>query len=772
MARRFGPTLGAGVVVEELPTDKLLESAPLGVTLYIGILEKGDTGKLISTASKRDMERKIGYRIDESQAPDAGQDFWFHSAGAGEVHFLRVTDGTERQAERTLYSREALKLPVVKLQAHNAGRWAGRWMALVGEWTTTATDLNETTLATGKTMKVDEWKGANLVLDAVGGKVYTVVSNDAAGLLTVKTGTTMKTDYAAGSDKGYQLELPRDLTGNNNGGPRELTYRIGDGDSDSVNNWSLQVFVNGSPTKRWGDLSMDPASKYYFVRLINDDDSNFEILATDLNAPNAPLASKRPANECGVTASVTTFSLVQQLMQLRVTLSPTGANPTVAAGTTSDVMKFRDRIECTMTSTSAFTAKSLDLGGNSGTLGSGTLASPFTPNCPLLPPFTVTNGSTILASGDKFVIDFFPFVPNELVGGYIHPDIAGNPLKRYLISGNDHKSVTISNGDLTAEGATSKLFRISYPQPLGGAGSIGGYDGIAGVVDSKYITPHLDATVSKAKGLIGQNKGLVKVAIPGVTSTTVQKSGLSFAEAMNWQFRVEIPDTTITEDSAVNFINSTIGRNDMGVTILPSYADIDDPRKPGQLKRQTMTGMIHGREALVAKNYDGYHKAAAGIDVSLPLVKQLPVEGLNEEVLNPVGINVVKKLKGNFIIWGDRTISLDPAWHWKHQREYFSHIENRLRDSFDYIIFAINDPIQQAALVTTLREMFRPELAKRAIRGKDLADAVSIKVDGDVNTDATRAAGDLIAEIKIRPADTVERCVFRVGRAGIFEALN
>jgi hypothetical protein len=48
----------------------------------------------------------------------------------------------------------------------------------------------------------------------------------------------------------------------------------------------------------------------------------------------------------------------------------------------------------------------------------------------------------------------------------------------------------------------------------------------------------------------------------------------------------------------------------MGVTSLPSYGYVIDPLKPGQLKLQTLTGMIHGVEALVAKNFDGYHKAS------------------------------------------------------------------------------------------------------------------------------------------------------------------
>ena len=138
----------------------------------------------------------------------------------------------------------------------------------------------------------------------------------------------------------------------------------------------------------------------------------------------------------------------------------------------------------------------------------------------------------------------------------------------------------------------------------------------------------------------------------------------------------------------------------------------------------------------------------------------------------PFKFIAIKRVKGNFIIWGDRTISLDAAWKFKHQRELMSHYENRLREGFDFVIFALNNPDTQAMLVSTLRAFFQPEFAKGAVRGATFDKAVSIKVDEDINTDLTRAAGDLFAEIKLRLADTVERFIIRVGRAGVFEQLG
>jgi hypothetical protein len=756
--RRFGPTLGAGVVVVEQEAEKLLEPASLGVTAYVGILERGDVGKLISTFSKRSADARIGGRIEESQVPDAVADFWQHSNGAGEVHLVRVTDGTERASEFVLWSREVNPIPVAKIKAHNGGRWGGRLQALAGVWNLGG-DLTETTLTTGKAFLTDEWRGARLYLKDVPSKSYEVVSNTSAGVITVRSDSKMLTDYGAGTDKNYHLVLERDTA-------REVTFEIGDGEIDPANEFSLTVFVNGNLAQRFPDLNPDPAHARYFASLINDDSSNDLVLVEDLLAPATPSAARRPANEYGEVEAVTALSLTRKLAALKVVTSPTGANPTLTMGTTTDAMKFRDRLTITMTSATVFTVSSLI----AGTLvATGTVGALYTPASPLVPPFTLTNGATVLASGDVMEIDYFPLRPGELVGATLYPNYGDSPLKGFRISANDHKSITVLSGDLSAASAIAKSFMVAWRQPLGGTGRTGGYDGVAAIADAHY-TAVLDPSTSPLKKLIGQNKGLVKLACPGKTSTAVQKAGLAFAEAMNWQFREEIPSNTVTEEAALTYVNQTIGRNDMGVVSFPSYGYVDNPTKPGQLKLQTLTGMIHGREALMAKNYDGYHKAAAGVEVTLPRVLKLPATELNEEVLNPAGIGIVKTNKGNAILWGDRTISVDPAWKWKHQRELMSHYENRIRESFDWVVFAINDPATQGQLLTALRVMFRPEFTKRAVRGKTFDDAVQIKVDDDINTDDTRAAGDLHAEISLRLADTVERFVVRVGKAGIFES--
>jgi hypothetical protein len=621
-----------------------------------------------------------------------------------------------------------------------------------------ATDLTETTIDTGLTMVLDEWAGGEVHLDDVPAKSYIIVSNTVAGVVTVRSDSTMSTDYGAGSDDGFYLTLDHDAY--------YVGALIGEAEITDADAFSMEVYVNGDMVKRWPNLSIDPTSRYYFPNIINDDTSNYEITATDLASPPTPGDKFAvPANEVGEIAVLTATVLTTTLHQVRIESPVAGADPTVALGTTSDLMKYRNIIKCVVDAgATTATVTSTDMYGGVVALGQATLGALFTPNTPIMPPFTITNGGTALVQDDIVWIDYFPFVPDELIGSYVIPDWDDTPLNKYLIVDNDHKTITVGAGqDMTTVGTVGDDFVVQTVSKLRG-----GDDGISGVDTADY-TPHFDIATSGFNELLEQNKGLVKLGCPGKTTTAIVKDMAAYAEAKNWQARYEIPSATQDEVGAINQINTTYGRNDFAVVSMPSFGYIDNPNAPDTLKLVSLTGQIHGREALVAKNYDGYHKAAAGVEVTLPSVLKLDATELNEELLTPVGINVVKKKKGNFILWGDKTVAIDPAWKWKHQRELMSHYENRLREGYDFIIFAINSKTNWALLLTSLRAFFLPEFAKEAVRGDDFSDAVQIKIDEDINTDATMAAGELNCEIKLQLADTVHQFIITVGKQGIFE---
>lgn len=378
---------------------------------------------------------------------------------------------------------------------------------------------------------------------------------------------------------------------------------------------------------------------------------------------------------------------------------------------------------------------------------------------------TTLNSTKVWAVADTIQIIVEPLEVNKLEGGFVFPR-EGNPRVRFQIVSNDSNTITVKPGsDMTADAAIGDIFRAQYIQELSG-----GYDGIADVSDLDFEQAY-DPGTSPLNSLRGKNLGLVKLGTPGITSSAVQKAGVAFAESQNWQYRYEIPANIVTESAAEEFVNATIGRNDFAKVSFPSFLKVS--KDGGGLKLITATGMIHGREAKVATDFDGFHKAAAGTTVilsqALEFPDNFPDKQLDEEFLNPQGINVIRFKDGNFILWGDRTVGLDPAFKFAHHREYLSHIENVFLENFDFIIFALNDDGTQEQLKAAFIGFFTPELAKGAIVGDDVQEATRLKIDSENNTSATRANGDLFADMSIAIVDTVERFIIRIGKQGVTE---
>jgi hypothetical protein len=762
MAQRvFGPVRAAGVQITEKDGDKPIEPGALGWVAYAGVTEKGDKGALIQCTSWEQFKRKCGSYIEGSTLPDCVKHYFDLAAGAGGVFIARVTDGTEVKSKLNLYARRVVPTQIGYLEAKNGGRWAGKRKWNSGD-VANAGAIAETALTTAITMLKDQYKGGYLVLDAVPNTRFKITGNTAAGIISIASDQKMKTAWTAAA-QATNFKWYIDL-GDNEG--KYLSAEFRDGEESPDTEFGLYVYVDGELTYKWANLSMDPASSRYWQNVVNDDGSNFDVKVVD-QWTGAITADLRPANYYQETATVTALVLTAKISSLVVTTSPTGANPTHALGTTNDNHK-PQKLTITMTSPTAFTVVSDILGGSIG--AAGTLGVLYTPTNSWVPPFTITNGATVLANGDVLTLVFKPFPKNELIGGYLYPDKVNAKRTKFRIVANDHKTITVSDGsDLSVDGGVNDQFMVYWPDQLAG-----GVDGNASLTDAHYNAQGWDVNTSPFNKIEGKNMGLVKMATPGVTSTAVQKAGVAYANAKNHQYRIEVPANQVTEDQAFIYANETIGRSEYAVVAFPSYAYVTNPQNVDGNTRKLVptTGMVHGREAAIARDNFGYHKAAAGIEAILPHILDLPTGDtmLNEEILNPAGINVIKKVKGNYIIWGDRTLWLDANWRWKHQREMMSYYEHVLQESFDWIVFAINDPITQQPAKTALMGFFLPEWRKRALRGNTFEEAAKIKIDAENNTDATRGDGDMFCDISLRLADTVERFRIRIGKQGIFEA--
>lgn len=770
--RRYGSTLGAGTTITEKLAEVAITPSPLGVVAWAGILEKGPVNELIEVVGKSSWARQCGGRIPESYLPDCAEDFWDSSKGAGRMYLRRVTDGTERVAEIILKSREytgAVPGPgrwrdVIKVKAKSAGRWAGAFNRRIGTFTFPA-GLTDTTLTTGLTMLKDEFAGATLTLAGVAGRTFEVIGNTIAGIVTVKPDSQMSTLFVGTNYTFTLFKNNLDSLGNE----KVCEILVKDGARDPVNEFGLEVYWNGIKVLEYADLSQDPDSDVYFLKTINDDSGNFEIEVEDLfTGTVAPVA--RPANQAGVipVGGVGAIVLTLQWYQSYFDAGNTGVGAlsgvTVRASTQQDFIT----LTCTDAAVPGSEVWSVESTNQDATLPDATTAVAYVWPNDYGVNFTIGVGAPAWDVGDKIYLTLEP-ASDEAVGGRLFYNTTDSPRDSLEIVAATPGTVSVRPGnDLTALTDEGKPYRLQYRE-----GMSKGYDGHSGVLDNNYISV-FDPDASLFNRLRNKQLGLIKFAVPGVASVDVQKACRSYAEANNGMFREEIPSGTVTELTAVAWVEDTMGRNDMAEVIFPSWYYKKDPDRAG-LKLVPLTGSVQGIEALTAYSWQGYHKAAAGVSAVIEKCTKIPTLDtvINDEITNPKGIQVVLKKEGNWVIWGDRIPATSTGLKFKHKREQLSHYERVLFENFDWIVFAINDPESQSTALAALQAYFLPEWKpKRALRGNTFAEACSLKVDNEINTDLIRSQGDLNAEIKLRLADTVERFNITISPMGIFESVG
>jgi hypothetical protein len=642
---------------------------------------------------------------------------------------------------------------------------------------------------------------------AIGGGTSTaIVTENAGGSLTVESPTQGSSSTVqmsgnllallgfdgavhTGTDGPTDLEVTMIRENQNvRGQTKVLSYEFRNGGLKPATEFGVIFKVDGEVYLNYENLSFRSDQSNYWVDVINSDPNNDIVEVEDTFAGDRTVGTARPANHYGLSEGLT-FT--------RLTIAdPTIVDTTVAGDWVpslswgswgSDARHQRLRVD--MTSASAFDVTT-DQGER---VASGTLTNPVDMG-DQVGVFTISTGSGTPQAGDWFHIWLNPLTPDECIGGKVNPNTANSKMFNIVDNGVDYVDVSDSE-DLTVSGSNSAgdPYRIEYPQQMER-----GYDGyVKGMVEADY-TGLLDPNTSPLRKIFGQNLGVVKMGIPGIAkegtatkSVALQQTARDLCLSYNWGYRAEFPATyhdwdVYDEFDLVDFVEDQLGRLDLSSVFFPSFGYIRHPLAPadsdaGEFLCPTL-GMHLGREARTAREYQGYHKAPAGIDVTFPLIIRMPVIGraeaperIDEEVLNPAGINVYRWTPGGAVLiaWGDRTLDDSTAFQFYHKRMLLSQYEHDLQEGFDFAIFQINDPISDQRVLAKLYDYFLPEWRKRAIRGDTFIGgknpAAIFKMDAENNTDATRAQGDQIVEISLRLADVTERLRIFIGQMGVTE---
>lgn len=491
--RVFGAIKGAGTQVRERAGAQAEAPSPFGQVAVTAVFKSGPVGTVKSPASLAEYRRIYGGLTQDSQGPLAVEDYHLFARGAGAVHLLRVTDGTE-VASRLVVRDRNVDLSVIEktpsariaatlatFRAANGGRWGGRRKVLGGDVSLpSALGAGNTTVTTGVAMLKDEWKGASFRFHADDpNTTYLVDSNTTAGVVTLRGAVSSL--VSGGSDGRYTIELlnAHEVTGQLEG----LAVELEDGGESPTGDFGVRVYRDGSPAKAWRDVALDSAGDAYWFRAIADDQDNYEIaVASDglVGDPTDPL--KRPANfaEIPAPAGVTATTVKFQVVRWTRTSGGSG-NPFL--DTVNDVTWGSDPRPCTIVltwtnGTTATVAATFDDGGTVANLPNLTLGTAYAAQHPWLPGFTVRSGGTAPDAADTLTIVARPLPANlSAKGAWFYPAASaasGDVRVRHRVVANTYDTVTLPTGtDVSATvippGAPTLTVANAGPYDLSGS---------------------------------------------------------------------------------------------------------------------------------------------------------------------------------------------------------------------------------------------------------------------------------------------------------------
>ncbi len=251
------------------------------------------------------------------------------------------------------------------------------------------------------------------------------------------------------------------------------------------------------------------------------------------------------------------------------------------------------------------------------------------------------------------------------------------------------------------------------------------------------------------------------VAVPGVTLENVQAALVSHAERMRYRFAVldgepGVSDVTDIQSHRNNYDSK------YAAYYTPWLKTID--LTTGQTLIAPPSGYVSGIYAR-SDNERGVHKAPANEVVRNINDVQLPFTQGEQDVLNPVGVNLVREFTGRGIrVWGARTISSDAEWKYVNVRRLFIFLEHSIDRGTQWVVFEPNNELLWSRVVETVTAFLTGVWKTGALLGTTPDEAFFVRCDRTTMTQDDIDNGRLVCLIGVAPTKPAEFVIFRIGQ--------
>ena len=283
----------------------------------------------------------------------------------------------------------------------------------------------------------------------------------------------------------------------------------------------------------------------------------------------------------------------------------------------------------------------------------------------------------------------------------------------------------------------------------------GGTDGIADLVDNDYVEGlnKLDEAIDE----------VTMVAIPGITTTTVQNGLLSYCDK-NKVFPIITAPVGSTVDECKSLrkgISTTYG------ALAYPWGVMTDPLT-NRDKTVPPEGHYMGVCARII-NDRGVHKAPAGIEATISGFNAMEVSLTKTdcEILNPVGVVcLLTRRNYGLVVWGARGLnSSDPTMRYVSDHFLNINIRKSLYEGTQFAVFEPNNDSLWIGIKSVCKAFLETLRQQGALKGDGEGDAYYVVCDATNNTEDSINDGILNIDIGYAPVKPAEFVVIRLAHS-------
>ena len=264
------------------------------------------------------------------------------------------------------------------------------------------------------------------------------------------------------------------------------------------------------------------------------------------------------------------------------------------------------------------------------------------------------------------------------------------------------------------------------------------------------------------------------VAAPGLISDSIRSKIVTHCEKMGNRFA--ILDGPETETTLTNL--TTVGggsgkmpaRTDYGAWYFPWIKVFDPVAKKYTSSADGLVGVppsghIAGVYARV-DNERGVHKAPANETIRGALDVTQRLSKAHQDGLNPKGVNCIRLLNDNILVWGARTVGGDANTDLKYinVRRTLLFLRESIDQGTQWVVFEPNSPALWQRISRTVNAFLMNVWRSGALFGDTPAQAFYVKCDKETNPQSSIDAGRVVTEIGVAIVRPAEFVIFRISQ--------